>query len=51
MLERFPSLEPAWVYAGIAYYLAHRQQLDDELDEEAREHASALAAQNAAKRH
>lgn len=48
MIERFPFLEPSWVYAGIAYYLANQVALDAEMDQNEREHEEALAAQRTA---
>lgn len=40
--EAYPHIDEESLYAGIAYYLANREALDDELEEREREGEEAL---------
>jgi uncharacterized protein (DUF433 family) len=39
--HQYPHLDPVLIHAGITYYLANREQIDRELEEEAREYEEA----------
>lgn len=50
ILEGYPHLDNARVYAGIAYYLANKAAIDAELDEELREFQQAKTEHVTARR-
>ncbi|MEX0784644.1 MAG: DUF433 domain-containing protein [Dehalococcoidia bacterium] len=45
IMRRFAGLELSWIYAGVAYYLANKAEVDAELAEEERIYQEGLAAQ------
>jgi uncharacterized protein (DUF433 family) len=48
MLDEYPHLDLARIYAGLAYYFANRAATDAELDEERRQFDAGLARQEEA---